>query len=207
MLFKEDDVGLVAYMRNCLKGATYGDPARITIAADFRIYLDKKSKMTVPTIVVTPGRTTVVDQTVAGSNIVRHHLVEQIDIMVILDAKRDKSGNFPVDDVHFARLDLIGCLLGFNPSILAQCATPPVEYGYCTQEIRYVSDDWFAFDDERYVHEFEFALWSEINNIEQGVGVSQPPTNQDLNKILLDIEPSLVSAGEQPAVQAEIDGT
>lgn len=195
MLFKDPDAGLIPYMKDCLKGAVYGDPkTRVTLAADFDIYLQGQSKMTVPTIVVTPGPATIQELSTPGTTIVRQYFVEQIDIAAILDAKRDKVGNFPVDDVHQVRIDLLRCLLGFNAFIHAQCNS--IVYGYSTLEIRYQGDDWFAFDRERYVHEFNFTLWSEINSIEQGVGASFPAAINDLNNIFATIEPSEIDVGD-----------
>jgi len=206
MIYKQSPGGLIPYLRECLKGSTYGDPkTRVTLAADFDIYLQGQSKMTVPAIVVTPGPTTIQEIDNPGANIIRQHMIEQIDIAIVLDAKRDKTGNFPVDDVHQARRDLLRCMLGFNAFIQADCNS--VDLGYCTKEIRYVGDDWFAFDRERYVHEFNFALWSEINTNEQGVGASFPAAPNNLNNIFLDIEPSEIEIAEQPAKKVTVPRT
>ena len=202
MLFKEPTVGLIPYMRNCLKGAVYGDPARVTLAADFGVYLEGQSKMTVPTVVVTPGPVTTQEISVPGGTTVRQYLIETIDILVVLNAKRDKTGNFPVDDVHQVRIDLWRCLLGFNAFILAKCSN--IDYGYCTLEMRYLGDDFFAFDRERYTHEYNFAMWSDFNSIEQGVGASFPEATEPLNNIFATIEPTEIEVAEQPATEITV---
>lgn len=203
MIFKQDTVGLIPFLRNCLKGPTYGDPkTRVSLAADFDVFLQGQTKLTVPYIVVTPGPVTIQDMDNPGAVIVRQHLIEQIDIAVVLDAARDKVGNFPVDDIHQVRIDLLRCMLGFNASVLADCNS--VNYGYITKEMRYQGDDWFSLDRERYVHEFNFTMWSEINSFEQGVGESFPAAVNDLNNIFATIEPSEIELAEQPAKDVTI---
>ena len=203
MIYLQDDIGLIPYMRNCLKGATYGETkTRVTLAADIETYLNAQSKLTVPAWVVTPGATITEELGEPGGTLVRQHMIEQVDIFLVLDASKDKVGRIPVDQIHAARLDILGCLLGFNAFIQADCFSEA--YGYTTKEMRNVGDDWYSHDPARYVHEFNFALWSEINTCEQGVGATFPEAVQPLNKILLDIEPSEVTLSEQPAIEAEI---
>jgi len=203
MIFKQATVGLIPYLRNCLKGATYGDPkTRVSLGADFDVVLAGQTKLTVPYIIVTPGPTTIQEIDNPGATMVRQHLIEQIDVAVILDAARDKVGNFPVDDIHQVRIDILRCMLGFNAFVLANCNS--VDYGYATKEMRYQGDDFFAFDRERYIHEFNFVMWSEINSFEQGVGESFPAAVNDLNNIFATIEPSEIEIAEQPAKDVTI---
>lgn len=199
MLFQQDKVGLIPYLRQSLKGSTYGDPARISLAANFEQHIVGMSKLIVPHIAVTPGPVTTEDKGEKGTNVVTQFMIEPIDVLVVLNAKKDKTGIDPVDQIHFVRRDLKRFLLGWNPAIKAE--EEGIDYGYNSMEMHYAGDDFSAMTREWYMHEFNFVLWSEINSEEHGVGGSQPIATQGLNKLSLTINPSSISLDEQPAAE------
>jgi len=196
MLLKESTVGLIPYLQNALKGTFWGDPARVTCGADMTAALDGQTKFPTPLIVLALGPTTVQNKSESSGTITAQYMIEQLDVFAVLNGKPDKIGGIPVDQVHQVRIDLLKAMLGMNPSTLADCFD--VDFGYCTHSIMYMGDDFFAFDRERYVHEFNFEIKSEINSAENGVGDTFPEAIEDLLNIHAEMQQSGVDPDAIP---------
>jgi hypothetical protein len=210
MFFTGNEYGIISHLRTCLNvpaGGTYNDPggtSRVSSAADAEAFINGQTKLTVPYIMVTLGNTTVENQSHAGSTSVIN-MVERLDLYAVLNAKTDKVGKDAADQVHQVRLDLLACLFGWNPSRAAECATPPVDFGYCTQLMEFVGDSFFSMHREIVVWEFNFDLRSTLTVQAQGFGQSNPIAVDALESIYADFSPTEVTATENPAIQAVID--
>ena len=202
MFFTGSQYGLISHLRTCLKGATYGDPARVSSAADVETFLKGQSKLTVPFIMCTLGNTTVEDTKHTGAAVVTE-MVERLDIYVCLNARTDKVGKDAADQVHQVRQDLWGCLLGWNPSRAAECAE--VDFGYRTKLMEFVGDSYYDDFREFIVWEFSYELRSTITNCAQGFGTENPVATEPLDKIYADFNPTEVTASENPFPQARVE--
>lgn len=202
MYFTGAKYGLISHMRTCLKGATYGDPARVSSAADPDTFIKGQTKLTVPFIMCCLGNTTVEDQKPTGAA-VQTELVERLDLYAVLDARTDKVGKDAADQVHQVRLDILSCLMGWNPSRAAECEG--VDFGYCSKLLEFVGDNYYTDHREWVVWEFSFELRSTLTNQSQGFGLENPIATEPLERIHADFNPTEVTPSENPAIQAIVE--
>ena len=202
--------GVISHLRTCLNnpaGGTYNDAGqatRVSSAADVDTFLQGQTKFKVPFIMCTLGNETVENTKHSGAA-VSCELVERLDIYVALNAKTDKVGKDAADQVHQVRNDLLSCLYGWNPSRAAECADPPVPFGYCSKLLEYVGHSYYTDTREFIVWEFSFELRSTITNQGQGFGTENPIATEPLERIYADFNPTEVTASENPFPQARVE--
>lgn len=190
---------LIVRLRTKLSSATYGTPARIAGASDYDAVL-KGSKFTAPMAFVVLDNTVVRNKTESGSNIQIQEITERINIIVALNSKPDTLGKDPQSLVHDIRLDILKALYGLHPFIMDNRAS--LDYGYCTKSFTYAGDRFLQMHNEWYAHQFDFDLVSDINQDEQGIGCVDPEDEGvPLELIHADVEPSVITPTEQPAIE------
>ena len=193
MIYLDPNTGLIPYMRDKLKGSIFGEVGnnsiapRVWLAADVQIDLDKGNVTGIPYLVVCPGPTDKQRTSETGSNNLTLKKIEHLDVYAVLDSKKGKTGKLPADQVHAVRIILDKVLFGFNPSIYASNANG--DYGPQTHHLEPLGDDFLSFDSERYIHEFNYELVTEINVEADGIGASFPEAIDDLNAIFIKVEP------------------
>jgi len=79
------------------------------------------------------------------------------------------------------------------------------DQGFQYNEFRFVGDEPFAVDAERYIHKFTFDIGFNVSNLTQGIGSHNPEEVDDLITIAGTIEPTFFTDEAQPAVSFEVD--
>lgn len=215
MIFLGFPHGVVSQLRVCLPLRTpfFGEDeskdqaglkvARVHLTTDPRALLGGQSKLPIPYLACSQDNTGYEGRSRGGAAL-QGELVEVLHVYAILDGKRDKVGHAAMDEIHKVRLDLKACLHGWNPSIAADNAVPPVDYGYCTKMFEFTGDRFYDQDAEREVWEFDFTLRSTITNQDQGFGQTNPQAINDLVHIHADFDQESLIDDDQPAIASHL---
>lgn len=137
-----------------------------------------------------------------NSSTLMQDITESLDIYLMLDNKNkdDITSLTAVDQVHDIRKALWLVLLYWNLDIY-----DAADQGFQYQEFRYVGDEPFSVDPERYIHKFSFDIMFTVSNLNQGIGSHNPEDLDDLITLHGTIEPTFFDEDSQPAVEFNID--
>lgn len=207
MIFQGEGFGVVSQLRTCLAGSFFGSPiARVDSASDADEFLDGQSKLEIPYIVCVPGVVNNKSQSEPGATALTE-MLELLEVYVVFDAKPDAIGRKATDFLHAVRLDLQGCLHGWNPFLAAKCKEPPVPYGYCAKNFLYSGDIFIEQDNERVVRVFDFHLQATITAQAQGFGPSNPLATESFDRIRAEFKPVDTNPVDHPFPVADLDLT
>lgn len=190
---------IVTRLRTKLPSGTWG--SRIYGVAEFEKEIrDHRSVFPALFVVYRGARATNIGD--RNSSTLVQDVVESLDIYLMLDNKNTNNiTSLPaVDQVHDIRKALWLVLLYWNIDVYDDASQ-----GFQYEEFRFVSDEPFTVDPERYIHKFTFEIGFNISNLTNGIGAHNPEALDDLITIAGTIEPTFFDADSQPAESFNID--
>lgn len=155
-----------------------------------------------PSMFVTYRGSTAANQGDRNGSTLIQTVTENVDIYVMLDNKNvdDTTGLTAVDQAHDIRNAILLIMNYWNPDVYDEN-----DQGFQYNEFRFTGDEPFSADPERYIHKLNFDIQFNIDNLNQGIGSSNPEELDDLITIHGTLEPTFFDADSQPALEFDVD--